>query len=156
MRRNKQLPLDILEMPNYSLAEAVRYFHIPFPTVEYWTKSSHALVKLGTGRMLSFKNMVELYVLEGLRHIHNLKVRAIRAAVEDLLEHEESSHPLADYELRTMEGKYLLFLKDGTIVNFQGREQKLKRSIAAPGMSRALSEILMMWANSKSSGAGAA
>ncbi len=123
MRRNAQLPLDVLEMPNYSLAEAVRYFHVPFPTVEYWTKSPQPLVRLSEERMLSFKNMVELYVLEGLRHIHNLKIRAIRAAVEDLLEHEESRHPLADYELRTMEGKYLLFLKDGAIVNSTLRGQ---------------------------------
>jgi len=73
--------------------------------------------------MLSFKNLVEFYVLEGLRHIHNLKTRAIRAAVEDLLEHEQSRHPLADYELKTMEDKYLIFLKDGAIVNSTLRGQ---------------------------------
>jgi NADH-quinone oxidoreductase subunit G len=43
--------------------------------------------------------------------------------------------------------------KDGTIVNFQGKEQKLKRAIVPPGQSKLLSEILMLWANSK---AGAA
>ena len=37
--------------------------------------------------------------------------------------------------------------KDGTIMNFQGREQKLKRSIIPPGQSKQLSEILMMWVN---------
>ena len=37
--------------------------------------------------------------------------------------------------------------KDGTIVNFEGREQKLKRSILPIGQSKSLSEILMMWAN---------
>jgi NADH-quinone oxidoreductase subunit G len=39
--------------------------------------------------------------------------------------------------------------KDGTIVNFQGREQRLKRAVLPPGQSKQLSEILMMWANSK-------
>jgi uncharacterized protein (DUF433 family) len=73
--------------------------------------------------MLSFKNLVEFYVLEGLRHIHNLRTRAIRAAVEDLLEHEESRHPLADYDLRTMDGRYLIFLKNGAIVNSSLRGQ---------------------------------
>jgi predicted molibdopterin-dependent oxidoreductase YjgC len=43
--------------------------------------------------------------------------------------------------------------KDGTIVNVQGKEQKLKRAIVPPGQSKLLSEILMLWANSK---AGAA
>jgi NADH-quinone oxidoreductase subunit G len=39
--------------------------------------------------------------------------------------------------------------KDGTIVNFQGKEQKLKRAIVPPGQSKLLSEVLMLWANSK-------
>jgi NADH-quinone oxidoreductase subunit G len=41
--------------------------------------------------------------------------------------------------------------KTGTIVNFQGREQKLQRAILPPGQSKPLSEILMMWANRKAS-----
>ncbi len=37
--------------------------------------------------------------------------------------------------------------KDGTIVNFEGREQKIRRSILPVGQSKNLSEILMLWAN---------
>ncbi len=37
--------------------------------------------------------------------------------------------------------------KDGTIVNFEGREQKLARSILPPGQSKQLSEIFMTWAH---------
>jgi uncharacterized protein (DUF433 family) len=123
MMPKRQSIIDMLEMPNYTLAEAVRYFHVPFSTVEYWTAEPNALVKLPESHMLSFKNLVEFYVLEGLRHIHNLKTRAIRSAVEDLLAHEESRHPLADYELKTMEDKYLIFLKNGAIVNSSLRGQ---------------------------------
>src|SRR5438309_111308 len=116
---------DVLTLPNYAPAEAVRYFHVPFSTLEHWTKGNKPLVKLASKEppMLSFKNMVELYVLEGLRHIHNLKIRAIRAAIEDLLEHEDSRHPLADYDLKTLDGKYLIFLKDGKILNSTLRGQ---------------------------------
>ena len=39
--------------------------------------------------------------------------------------------------------------KDGTIDNFEGREQKIRRSIMPKGGSKSLSEVLMMWANSK-------
>lgn len=39
--------------------------------------------------------------------------------------------------------------KDGTIVNFQGREQKLKRAISPVGQSKAISEIWMLWVNSR-------
>jgi len=37
--------------------------------------------------------------------------------------------------------------KDGTIVNFMGMEQRLKRAISAPRECKSLSEILMMWTN---------
>jgi NADH-quinone oxidoreductase subunit G len=40
--------------------------------------------------------------------------------------------------------------KDGTIVNFQGVEQKLKRAVNPRGSSRAVSEILMLWLHSQS------
>lgn len=116
---------DVSEMPNYSPIEAVRYFHVPFSTLSYWTRGRRPIVVLASEgpRMLSFKNLVEFYVLEGLRHIHGLKLQAIRAAVEDLREHEPSSHPLADYELRTLEGRFLVFLRDGAILNSTLRGQ---------------------------------
>jgi NADH-quinone oxidoreductase subunit G len=37
--------------------------------------------------------------------------------------------------------------KDGTVVNFEGREQKLRRAVVPPGRTKQLSEILMMWRN---------
>ena len=37
--------------------------------------------------------------------------------------------------------------KDGTILNYENREQKLKRAINPVGQSKNLSEILMMWMN---------
>jgi uncharacterized protein (DUF433 family) len=114
--------VDPLEMPNYSPAEAARYFHIPPATVSYWTSGPKPMVTLASEgpKMLSFKNLVEFYVLEGLRHIHGLKLRAIRTAVaelRDLMKHEASRHPLADHELRTLEGRYLVFVRNGTILN---------------------------------------
>ncbi|MBL7715874.1 MAG: (2Fe-2S)-binding protein [Bdellovibrionales bacterium] len=45
--------------------------------------------------------------------------------------------------------------KDGTIVNFNGVEQKLKRAVLPPGQSKATSEILMMWSNQSGAQASA-
>jgi NADH-quinone oxidoreductase subunit G len=45
--------------------------------------------------------------------------------------------------------------KEGTIVNYEGREQKFQRSILPVGKSKLLPEILMMWANSKAKSATA-
>jgi NADH-quinone oxidoreductase subunit G len=39
--------------------------------------------------------------------------------------------------------------KDGTILNHDNREQRLKRAVLPPGQSKALTEILMMWKNRK-------
>jgi len=39
--------------------------------------------------------------------------------------------------------------KDGTIVNFEGREQKLKKAISAPGQSKPLSDIFKLWASAE-------
>jgi len=65
---------------------------------------------------LSFKNLVELYVLEGLRKIHGVHTSRIRSAVNFLLETEASRHPLADYDLRT-EGRNVVFYKKGKPLN---------------------------------------
>ncbi len=37
--------------------------------------------------------------------------------------------------------------KDGTVVNFQGTEQKFRRAVAPPRECKSLSELFMMWAN---------
>lgn len=109
---------NILETANYSLMEAVRYFHIPPSTLAYWTEEPNQLIVLPSQEppLLSFKNLVELYVLEGLRKIHGVHVSRIRTAVNFLLEHERSRHPLADYDIRT-EGKNVGFYKKGKLLN---------------------------------------
>lgn len=100
---------EILEIPNYSPAEAARYFHIAPSTLRYWTSGANALVKLASARppMLSFKNLVEFYVLEGLRK-QRMPMRSIRLAVGDLLKHENSRHPLADFDLRILNNRHLV------------------------------------------------
>ena len=109
---------NILDMPNYSPIEAVRYFHVPMSTLAYWTEEPNEMVTLASNspRLLSFKNLVELYVLEGLRKIHGVHTSRIRRAVDFLLETEKSRHPLADYDIRT-EGKNVVFYKRGKPLN---------------------------------------
>lgn len=109
---------NVLDMPNYSPIEAVRYFHIPMSTLSYWTEEPNEIVILASHspRLLSFKNLVELYVLEGLRKIHGVHTSRIRSAVDFLLKTEKSRHPLADYDIRT-EGKNVVFYKKGKPLN---------------------------------------
>jgi NADH-quinone oxidoreductase subunit G len=44
--------------------------------------------------------------------------------------------------------------KDGTVYNFEGVEQKYRRAVLPPANSKALSEVLMMWMNQKSTVTG--
>lgn len=115
MRKKRE---DVLEAPNYSPMEAVRYFHVPSSTLSYWTEEPNQLVLLASDRprMLSFKNLVELYVLEGLRKVHGVQTSRIRSAVNFLLSTEKSRHPLADYDIRT-EGKNVVFYKNEKPLN---------------------------------------
>jgi uncharacterized protein (DUF433 family) len=115
MRKNET---NVLDLPNYSPMEAVRYFHVPPSTLAYWTEEPNQLVSLASHEppLLSFKNLVELYVLEGLRKIHGVHTSRIRTAVNFLLKTEPSRHPLADYDIRT-EGKNVHFYKNGKPLN---------------------------------------
>lgn len=116
MRRKANID-GILELPNYSPAEAARYFHIAPSTLQYWTHGLRPLVNLASARtrLFSFKNLVELYVLEGLRR-RGLRFKTVRQAVENLLMHEESRHPLADFDLRVLD-RDLVFCRGEHVLN---------------------------------------
>lgn len=109
---------EILETPNYSAAEAARYFHIAPSTLRYWTDGLCPLVKLASSnpRMLSFKNLAEFYVLEGLRR-QGVPIRSIRRAIRYLLEQEKSEHPLADFDVRILNKHDLVLCSGRTGVN---------------------------------------
>lgn len=101
---------DQMEVPNYGYEEAVRYLHIPRATLYYWLRPTVGLIRPAdrAARRLSFKNLVECYVLNGLREIHGVRLPAIRRGVEYLLQTFDSRHPLADYELKT-DGRWIFF-----------------------------------------------
>jgi uncharacterized protein (DUF433 family) len=139
MRRQ---PENVLEIPNYAPVEVVRYFHISFDRLEYWTAggSKHALVRLRPGRrtLISFKNLVEFYVLEGLREVHDVNMSNIRHALKYMLNHTESRHPFADYEIRT-EGRDVWFLDEkGHPVNASRSGQMAIDAIVGPYLKRVL------------------
>ena len=82
----RRVTFDPLEVPNYGFQEAVRYLHVPNTTLHYWMKPSIALLTPADrqNRTFSFKNLVECYVLNGLREIHGVRVSRIRTALSYL------------------------------------------------------------------------
>jgi uncharacterized protein (DUF433 family) len=114
----RQRKLDSLDTPNYGFQEAVRYLHVPNSTLHYWMRPSVGLLTPADEDrgLFSFKNLVECYVLNGLREIHGVRVSRMRVAVSYLRRNFPSRHPLADYELKT-DGRYIFFWDHGTYLN---------------------------------------
>lgn len=129
---------NVLDIPNYAPSEAKRYFHLPLSTMEYWAEGgSEALVRLASVRpsLLSFNNLVEFYVLEGLRKVHEVSLHNIRLAVAYMENEMRSDHPFAEYDIRT-EGRYVWFFRDGNPVNASRDGQVGFNAIVSPYLKR--------------------
>jgi uncharacterized protein (DUF433 family) len=114
-----------LEIPNYGMIEASRYLHIPHSTLQFWTAGNDPIVKLAaSGRrpMLSFKNLVECYVVQGMRTVHKIRVQKIRAAASWMRRNLASPNPLADYDITT-NGAALFLDMDGHLVEISREGQ---------------------------------
>ncbi|HEV2990679.1 MAG TPA: DUF433 domain-containing protein [Candidatus Angelobacter sp.] len=86
------------------MIETSRYLHIPHSTLQFWTSGKEPIVKLaayGRRPILSFKNLVECYVVQGIRTMYGIKVQKIRAAAAWMRRNLSSPNPLADYEITT-------------------------------------------------------
>lgn len=120
MKHGRYNPLDL---PNYDMVSASRYLHVPESTLHFWTRGKNPIVfveKYGHFPLLSFKNLVECYVIQGIRTIHQVRVAKIRSASVWMREHLASRHPLADYDLTT-DGNDLFLEIDDHLVNLSMR-----------------------------------
>lgn len=125
-----------LEVPNYTLEEAARYLHVSRSTLWYWVIGDSGAAPLTTifsrkpPILLSFKNLVECFVLESLRFSpHDIPLKGIRRGVEELRRETQSKFPLADHQISTKGG--MIYLDD---------DQMLVK--LAPGGQRAFKGIL--------------
>jgi uncharacterized protein (DUF433 family) len=120
MRKRAYNPLVV---PNYDMVSASRYLHIPTTTLHFWTSGNDPIVQLqkyGRFPLLSFKNLVECYVVQGIRTIHGVHVARVRAASAWMRKHLASNTPLADYDLTT-DGSHLYLRIDENLINISMR-----------------------------------
>ncbi len=138
MPRTKFNPLEI---PNYTVEEAARYLIVPITTVRYWSIGEAGAAPLTTvysrrPLLLSFKNLVELYVLESLREFHDIGLPGIRRSVEELRIEKPSKYPLADYQLATR-GRRIYLEGDGEeLINLTASGQHAFKTIMNPFLKR--------------------
>jgi uncharacterized protein (DUF433 family) len=83
------------------------------------TGTETPLVKLASNKrhnpLLSFKNLVECYVLEVIRLSHEIHLRTIRYSLSTALAKYPSRHPFADYQLSTHDGH--IYLDDRQLID---------------------------------------
>lgn len=126
----RQSTADLLKVPAYTIAEAASYLAIPASTVRSWVQGRDyqvqgpktkrfqpvILAAAPADKLLSFENLIELYVLGALRREHHVALSGIRSAVARLRKETRDDHPLASNDLFT--DRRSLFVKRwGTLVN---------------------------------------
>jgi uncharacterized protein (DUF433 family) len=97
--------VDYRDLPVYSLAEAVAFLDIPNSTLRWWLFGGFAgqnrkwLAPLiqrpqGSDDLISYNNLAELHILSVTTKTHNVKLRAVRDAVDNVTRDFPSPHPL--------------------------------------------------------------
>ena len=136
-----QTKYNTLEIPNYTIDEASRYLLVPVSTIKYWVIGEAGVAPLTSiysrkPLLLSFKNLVELYVLESLRETHDVSLKKIRRSIEELRIERPSKYPLADYQLATRGRKIYLEGDGDELVNLTVGGQHAFKAILNPFLRR--------------------
>ena len=100
---NKQ---DVREIPAYTIAEAAGYLRLPKSTLRAWMlgqKGFQSVISIADkpGRRLSFINLVEAFVLAGIRREHSIPLPKVRLAVAYLRRTFKTPRPLAEEQFAT-------------------------------------------------------
>ena len=126
---------DPRELPNYRFPEAAHYLGVPTSTVRWWAlgqryrtadgvKKSKPVIQVPEHEppLLSFINLVELHVLDGIRRQYQIPLPKIRIAVEYVVRQFSLRHPLAREKFET-DGVSLLIRRFGQLINASERGQ---------------------------------
>ena len=139
---------DSRYMPAYAVAEAAHYLRIPESTVRSWVLGRYyptragqtffrPLITLADKRrhLLSFINLVGIHVLDAIRRDHQISLKKVRRALDYLMKHFPSEHPLADQTFET-DGLDLFIQFYGQLVNISQSGQLAIRNILEAHLKR--------------------
>lgn len=119
---------DLRETPSYSIAEAARYLGVSASTLRAWMlgqEGFRAVIDIADpkSKTMSFVNLVEAYVLAGIRRRHGVSLPKTRAAIEYVREQLEVARPLADEQFET-NGVDLFVRRLGSLLNVSRNGQQ--------------------------------
>ena len=117
---------DVRETPAYAISEAAEYLRLPKSTLRAWVLGQRygktarffkpvIAIADSEDRKLSFINLVEAFVLAGIRREHNVPLPTVRKAVDYLHRTFKTRRPLAEEQFET-DGVDLFVEKFGALV----------------------------------------
>jgi uncharacterized protein (DUF433 family) len=132
---------DVREIPAYNFLQASRYLKIPRETLRRWVRGQafpsskkgyvfKPVIQLQDTDLplLSFVNMIEAHVLDGMRRQYSVPFYKIREGLAYLEEKDPSKHPLADRLFRT--NGVDLFIEDlNQFINISVKGQIVMRNV---------------------------
>lgn len=148
MRKNTFNQRDLREVPAYSIAEGAGYLRLPVSTLRSWLLGQHYVVAEERKffrpvieiadrkqRLMSFINLVEAFVLAGIRRQHEVPLPKVRKAVDYLRRTFRTPRPLAEEQFQT-DGVDLFVEKMGSLVGASQEGQTQMREIILDRLER--------------------
>jgi uncharacterized protein (DUF433 family) len=139
---------DLREQPAYGIAEAAGYLRLPTSTLRAWLlgqayehngvrKLFKPVIEIADarGRQLSFINLVEAFVLAGIRRQHEIPLPKVRKAVDYLRRTFKTERPLADEQFQT-DGVDLFVEKMGAVIGVTQEGQIQLRELIRERLQR--------------------
>ena len=139
---------DVRELPAYSIADAAGYLRLPVSTLRSWVlgqnyrvgdqqKFFKPVIDIADRkeRQLSFINLVEAFVLAGIRRQHEIPLPKVRKAVDYLRRTFNSNRPLSDEQFQT-DGVDLFVEKMGSLIGATQEGQIQMRDIIRGRLER--------------------
>lgn len=108
---------DPRSLPAYPLVEGAHYLGINASTLGSWFRDGTLLPADAVSAQMSFWNLVEAFVLKGLREQHRMSMQRIRIAVKELRrQYPTLTHSLAQLDLAVL-NRDLYAERDGLLVD---------------------------------------
>lgn len=139
---------DLREMPAYGIPEAAGYLRLPVSTLRAWLlgqryrvgeqpKFFKPVIDIADRkeRQLSFINLVEAFVLAGIRREHEIPLPKVRKAVDYLRRTFNTTRPLANEQFET-DGIDLFVEKMGSLIGATQEGQIQMRDIIRDRLER--------------------
>jgi len=133
---------DLRETPAYTISEAAGYLRLPKSTLRAWLLGQQhfrSVIEIADRRdkRLSFIDLVEAFVLAGIRREHSIPLPKVRKAVEYLRRTFHTRRPLAEENFET-DGVDLFVEKFGALIGATQEGQLQMREIIRDRLKRVL------------------